>query len=113
MDKIRFNKGISTSIRFSDRTKDKTYDHLNSSSFSNFNAFVEQAINNQVIIDQGSTEEKLKLLGLENILDLLTPVEDKKEIIEKEVVKDSSAAKKSVLVVDEEISIEGDGRPSL
>jgi hypothetical protein len=116
MGNIQFLKGVSTSIRFSDRTNEKSYKLLNSPDFINFNAFVEHAINSQVIIDQGSTEEKLKLLGLENILELLTSVGHDSGDTEEKVIDISAAAErkeKIILSVDEEQAPGNDGRPGL
>lgn len=115
MKNTQFFKGVSTSIRFSDRTNEKSYKVLNSPNFSKFNAFVEHAINSQVIIDHGTTEEKLKLLGLDNILELLTLVGH--DIEDNEVDISPAAEKKEKILVaaeeEQEQSPSNDGRPGL
>lgn len=63
--------GDSTSIRLTDVISPKTFTILNNEEVLNRNQFIAKGMNSQAIIEYGSTEEKLQLIGLSNLSDLL------------------------------------------
>lgn len=80
MKKSYWKSGDSKSIRLTDRITPRTYEALNSKEMMirhNRNRFITKAINNQVILEYGTIEEKIRLLGIDDLSELLISLRER------------------------------------
>lgn len=106
--------GESTSIRLTDVISPNTFSVLNNEEVSNRNKFIVKGMNSQAIIEYGSLEEKLQLIGISNISELLNIPADKND---RETDQECSNIKKiESIVIEKEKPVpidEDDGIPSI